>query len=459
MTVSDLDASAAGGAPEAPIPARLISTPLGWGAQAAYGVGQIAGQVFRDVPSLLLLFFMTNALGIGPALAGAAIFIPKLVFGVVCDVGVGVLSDRLNRRIPRRWWLLVGAVGAPFALILLFHVPVASEVGKAAYVACAFSLYMAVFAVLSVPYLAIAGELSTEPRQRTVIMAWRLVFTAVGVLIAGSFSPIFIQTQGGGQQAYEALSFILAAICPVALIVGFFAARQADRRKVESVAPPLSRGFPIREALAALAAPRFSVLVGSNLLMLISSGMAYASMIYFITYNLGRNDAFKQIGIITLIACATIVLAQPIWVKLASLLGKQRTYVLSAVLYGLLSVAWGVFGRLGLGVDYALAALLGLSNSGWSLMGFSMVSDLSDDGRGGLYSSIWVATDKIGFALGGTLIVGLLLSAFGFDSLKALAGAPQAPSAVTGVLLCFSIGPAMLSLIAAASFWRWGAKN
>jgi GPH family glycoside/pentoside/hexuronide:cation symporter len=459
MTVSDVGLSAVAGAPEAPIPAPLIAAPLGRASQVAYGVGQIAGQVFRDVPSLLLLFFMTNALGIQPALAGAAIFIPKLVFGIICDVGVGVLSDRFKTRIPRRWWLLLGAVGAPFAMFALFHVPVTSEVGKAAYVAGAFSLYMAVFAVLSVPYLAIAGELSNDPRQRTVIMAWRLVFTAVGVLIAGSFSPIFIQSQGGGQQAYEKLSLILAVICPVALIVAFFAAMRADRRKIELAAPPVSQGFPMREALAALAAPRFSVLVGSNLLMLISSGMAYASMIYFITYNLGRNDAFKQIGIITLIACATIVLAQPIWVKLAGVLGKKRTYILSALLYGALALAWGVFGRLGLGVDYALAALLGLSNSGWSLMGFSMVSDLSDDGRGGLYSSIWVAADKIGFALGGTLLVGLLLSAFGFDSVRAMAGLPQGPGAVTGVLLCYSLVPAMLSFIASVSLWRWGART
>ena len=398
------------------IPAPSGAPPLSRAVQAVYGVGQVAGQVFRDVPSLLLLFFMTNALGVQPALAGAAIFLPKLVFGVVCDVGVGVLSDRLQRRVPRRWWLLVGAAGAPFAMILLFHVPALSQLGKAAYVAGAFSLYMAVFAVLSVPYLAIAGELSGDPRQRTQIMAWRLVFTAVGVLIAGSFSPIFIQSQGGGEAAYETLSFILAAICPAALVVAFFAARRAERRGERSPATPATAGFPLREALAALAAPRFSVLLGSNLLMLIGSGMAYASMIYFLTYNLGRADAFRQIGVITLIACATIVLAQLLWVRLAGALGKRRTYVVSALAYAGVCLGWGVFGRLGLGVDYLLAALLGISNSGWSLMGFSMVSDLSDDGRGGLYASIWVAADKIGFALGGTLLVGLLLAAFGFDS-------------------------------------------
>jgi GPH family glycoside/pentoside/hexuronide:cation symporter len=446
-------------APAPPVPEVLIAPLLGRGVQVFYGVGQVAGQVFRDVPSLLLLFFMTNALGVQPALAGAAIFVPKLVFGVICDVGVGVLSDRFKARIPRPWWLLLGAAGAPFAMLLLFHVPAASELGKAAYVACAFSLYMAVFATLSVPYLAIAGELSSDTHQRTVIMAWRLVFTAIGVLIAGSFSPIFIQSQGGGQQAYEKLSIVLSVICPLALIVAFFAAMRGERRKRPGGPPPLSRGFPLREALAALAAPRFSVLVGANLLLLISSGMSYASMIYFITYNLGRADAFKQIGVITLIACGAIVLAQPLWVRLAARLGKRPVYIVSAALFAVQSIAWGVCGRFGLGVDYCLAAFLGVANSGWSLMGFSMVSDLSDDGRGGLYSSIWVAADKIGFALGGTLFVGVLLSLFGFDSIKAMAGLAQAPTAVLGVLLCYSLLPATLALIASCLLWRWGVKT
>jgi GPH family glycoside/pentoside/hexuronide:cation symporter len=427
------------------------------GGYVAYGVGQIAGQVFRDVPSLLLLFFMTNALGVQPALAGVAIFVPKLVFGLICDVGVGVLSDRFKARIARRWWLLVGAVGAPFAMSLLFHVPVLSEIGKAAYVASAFSLYMAVFAVLSVPYLAIAGELSTDPRQRTVIMAWRLVFTAVGVLIAGSFSPIFIQMRGGGQRAYEALSLILATVCPLALIVAFFAAGRSGAT-AGAAHRPASAGFPLREALSAIAAPRVSVLVGANLLLLISSGMAYASMIYFLTYNLGRADALKQVGFITLIACATIILAQPLWIGLARRLGKTRTFLISSALYGCLCLSWGLFGRMGLGIDYLLAAILGLTNSGWSLMGFSMVSDLGDDGRGGLYASIWVAADKIGFALGGTLFAGLILSAFGFDAGRAMAGLAQPASAVRGVWLCYSVGPAALSFAATAVLGFWGVK-
>lgn len=182
------------------------------GGQVGYGVGQIAGQIFRDIPSLLLLFFLTNVVGMDVALAGAAIFLPKLVFGVGSDFAVGMLSDRLKGRVPRRYWLLVGAVLAPLALTLLFRVPDGDNAQRAAWVIVTFSLYMMVFATFSVPYLAIAGELASNERQRTVLMAWRLVFTAVGVLTAGAVAPALVEQFGGGADGYRQMAVVLSVI-------------------------------------------------------------------------------------------------------------------------------------------------------------------------------------------------------------------------------------------------------
>ncbi len=433
-----------------PAPTRLRIGP-----QIAFGTGQIAGQVFRDVPSLLLLFFMTNTLGVAPALAGLAIFAPKLGWGVLCDLGVGVVSDRLKHRVARHWWLIAGAVLAPAALILLFQVPEGPAAAKALYVAFAFSLYMMVFATFSVPYLATASELSADPHQRTVVMAWRLVFTAVGVLIAGSFAPIFIQSEGGGQPAYEKMARVLAVICPIVLIIAFFGARAA-RGNARVEARPPSAGFPVRAAVAALRAPRFSVLAGVNLIQLAGNGMGYASMVYFLTYNMARADAFKQVGVITLIASASIIAAQPVWVRIARRFGKKTTYVAASFFYAATVLAWGLLGPLDIRFAYVAAFLLGLSNSGWTLMSFSMMSDVAGDGRAGLYSSVWIAVDKIGFALGGALLTGLVLSAFGFDAGRAMAGLAQSPSALAGVFTTFAVLPALTSTLAGIIFARWG---
>ena len=103
------------------------------------------------MPSLLVLFFLTALLGIAPAIVGSAIFIPKLILRIGCDIAIGVMSDRRKRRFERRRWLFAGAAGSPVAILLLFHVPVASEVTRVTYLATVFSQYMMVFANFFVP--------------------------------------------------------------------------------------------------------------------------------------------------------------------------------------------------------------------------------------------------------------------------------------------------------------------
>lgn len=425
--------------------------------QVGYGIGQIAGQVYRDLPSLLLLFFMTTVLGIAPHLAGLVIFVPKLVLGLICDMSVGIVSDRLRHRLARRWWLLAGVFLSPLAMVLLFHVPDGSETLKLVYIGGVFSLYMAVFAVFSVPYLAIAGELTNSPEQRNHIMAWRLVFTSVGVLIAGALAPYLVAINGSGQQAYEAMALVLAVICPVALLIAFFAARQSRAGLGSDAAQTADISFKL--AFDKLFRTRFTPLLLANLLQLTGAGMGYAALIYFLAYNmeLGQGGALQNIGMIVLAACAGIVVAQPFWIKAANWLGKRDAYIVATFIYLATYAVWGMSAHLGVHVAYLLAFIAAIGNSGWAMLGFSMMSDVAADDReyAGLYSAAWIASDKIAFALGGTLLIGIILSAFGFDSQLAVQGAPQPQTALVGVVVAFAYFPILLNLAAAFTLYRY----
>lgn len=426
--------------------------------QIGYGVGQIAGQVFRDLPSLLLLFFMTTVLGIAPDVSGLVIFVPKLVLGLVCDVGVGIASDKLRRKIARRWWLLAGVFLTPLAMVLLFHVPDGSDTLKLAYIGGVFSLYMAVFACFSVPYLALAGELTQTPEERNHLMAWRLVFTAVGVLVAGALAPYLIALNGGDQAAYESMALVLAIICPLALLVAFFSTRNASAIATGHI--ELANKLTPTLAFGKIFKSRFTALLGANLLQLTGAGMGYASLIYFLAYNmgLGEGGALANIGMIVLAACAGIVVAQPFWIKAAGAIGKRNGYILATFIYLATYVVWGMSAGWGIGASYVLSFVAALGNSGWAMLGFSMMSDIAaeDEEYAGLYSAAWIASDKIAFALGGTLLVGLTLSLFGFDSAAAVAGEAQPGSALTGVVIAFAFFPVTLNLLAAALLWKFG---
>lgn len=439
---------------ETPMPASSARLPLG--VHAGYGAGQVAGQIFRDAPSLLLLFFMTNALGVEPALAGAAIFFPKLFWGVLSDLTVGLVSDRWKARFPRKLWLLIGAVLAPAALILLFHVPKGDSLASALYVAGAFSLYMIVFACFSVPYLAIGTELSADPKERTVVMAWRMGFSAVGLLVGNAVAPILVQSLGGGRPAYSTMSLVLASVCAVSLLIAFLT---VPRVAVQTAAPNIS----LKAIAGAVVDPMFRPLISAYLLQLIGSGLGYAAMVYFLSYNMRRADALTQIGLIVIAMSAVVIAAQPLWIFLSAKLGKKALYVGSAVGNAIVQIAWGLSAGAPLSWIYVLVVGFALANSGWSLMGYTLLSDViakDDETRGesraGVFSALWTGADKIGFALGGTLLTGLVLSAFGFSAALAVTGAPQPASALTGVAIAFAFAPAALNLAAGALYAKFG---
>jgi GPH family glycoside/pentoside/hexuronide:cation symporter len=85
-----------GSAPHRAAPSS-ISTATFFG----FSLGMIGDRIFRDAPALLLLIYMTNYLAIPPAMAGVAIFVPKLLI-IFVDPIVGTFSDRLNTPWGRR---------------------------------------------------------------------------------------------------------------------------------------------------------------------------------------------------------------------------------------------------------------------------------------------------------------------------------------------------------------------
>ena len=79
-----------------------------------------------------------------------------------------------------------------------------------------------------------------------------------------------------------------------------------------------------------------------------------------------------------------------------------------------------------------------------------MMVDIAGGGRTGIYTSSWMVIDKVGFALGGSLLLGIILSLFGFDATAAAMQQHQSALAYSGILIGFAIVPALLNLIGAA---------
>jgi GPH family glycoside/pentoside/hexuronide:cation symporter len=408
--------------------------------------GQIAVQIFRDLPSLLLLFYMTQLLAIPPALAGAAIFIPKLFWAVLCDGAVGIFSDKLRQRFARRHFLLIGAALVPLAMVLLFSGTTAvTAEARALHISFCLALYMLVFALFSVPHLAIGTEIGRTPETSAVVMGWRVAFSAVGLLVGNSLAPLLIQYWGATQEAYRQVAILMSAFCSAALILSWFGAREA----AGIARPPPVPGSALK---AVVGNPALLVLFLILMLQLIGSGMAYASLAYVFTYNLAFPEPLTALGIFVLVAGICAMSIQPVWVWLAKRLGKRLGLVIASTGYALSLFAPMLLVPGQQGGAYVIGAAMGLFNSGCYLNIYALLSDLVEehasitgDSRAGLYSGLFSAGDKIGFAIGGTLLTGLVLGAYGFAS----GATTQTPQALSGIWLAYAIIPGTIIIVTA----------
>lgn len=422
--------------------------------KAGFGLGQVASQLFRDAPSLLLLFFLTSVMGIPPAIAGTAIFVPKVVFGALFDLGVGVASDRYAARFPRRRWLLVGGLAAPVAMVGPFAVPEAGTAIQVGWVFVTFSVYMAVYSIFSVPYLAQFSEMSSDPVERTELMGWKHTFTGLGVLMSSSLSPVLIGMFGGDQQAHLITMAVMGTVSMTCLLTSWRFSLRIPQPK--SVGLP----FELRDLPRAFADRRFAILCASAVVMTVSAGISYATMPFFVKFVLAQPNPLQTMGILTAIMAVAVMTTSSLWVLLSKQIGKKTTYIIAAVGHGIVTLAWVPAAGMPIWVAYILVALLAACNAGWGTIILAMLSDCiaaareeTGENRAGSYSAIWSIIEKAGIALGGTLVVGAILSAYGFDSVAAKAGHVQSASALAGIVMSYSIAPGIAKVIAAALIW------
>lgn len=410
-----------------------------------WATGQIAVQVFRDLPSLLLLFYMTQVLTIPPALAGMAIFGPKLIWAIICDYSVGIAVDRWRSRISRRSFLLAGAIGAPAAMLLLFGgTDAPTPEGRALHIALMLTLYMLVFAIFSVPHLAIGTELGKTSRAGAVVMGWRIAFSGAGLIIGASLAPMLLQHLGGGEAAYRTVAAFMAAACTVALIVSWLGSGEETGQAPRSSVAKVGGWTALRSNRP------FGIIFSVLILQLIASGLCYASLAYLFTYNLAYDRPLRIVGIFVLVSGTAAILSQPLWVALANRYGKRIGLALSSILFAVTVLG---FTALPAGEPlpaYCLSAAMGFFNAGCYLNIYATLSDIVDaerrpDGssRAGLYAGLFTAGDKVAFAIGGTLLTGSILGAAGFVS----GNATQSQMAEAGITFAFAIVPATLFFI------------
>jgi glycoside/pentoside/hexuronide:cation symporter, GPH family len=409
-----------------------------------YGIGSLGTGILSSVPSLLLLYFMTEALGITPALAGLGIFIPK-IWDMVFDPIMGTISDRTKTRWGhRRPYLLIGGILAALSFGLLFHVPrFEASRSNFVYVILVFWASTTFYSVFSVPYIAMPAELSDESNERTIIVSYRMGFALAGILLGSALGPILVTSFGGGRRGYSAMGVVLGLFSAFAMLLTFLTSRHLSLR------PRLETNLQLWDQTArALRNRPFFALWATYIVQMAAISCIFASLPYFVVYVLGNSE--NAVGKLLLAMFLAAIAFMPFWVWVSGRIGKRYALIASIAMYALAALALALDGRKpSVWVITGQFVLMGIAFAGLQLMPFSMLTDainldFSNTGmrREGMFTGLWIAGEKAGLALG-PLIAGSLFSAFGFR--LADADATVHPSGVLlGIRMGSSIVPAAL---------------
>jgi glycoside/pentoside/hexuronide:cation symporter, GPH family len=299
------------------------------------------------------------------------------------------------------------------------------------------------YAFFQVPFVAMPAEITDSYVERTRLMSWRVALLALTILVSGASAPA-IRDALGGRDGYRAMGVFVAVL----IVVGTSGAYLGTRRA--PVGSVTAAGGTLRSQLAIVAQSRdFRMLVATFVMQALATGSMLAGVDYMARHVL-RDSGSSTILFVCFVGPA--LLLTPVWASVGGRVGKKKGYVAASVFLAvgalLLVLAQGVPPL----VVYVATGLVGVGYAGAQVFPLAMLADTaavdahrSGANRAGVFTGVWTAGETLGLALGPG-VFGLILASGGYVS-STSGTVAQPASAVTAIVLGFSLLPAALTLL------------
>jgi len=434
---------------EAPPEEKLpFGLKLGW-ATGAFGVAILMNGI-----SGVILLFAVSILRIDPWLAGAVILVSKL-FDVATDPVVGMWSDRhRSPRGRRRPFLTWGAVMSAASFAAIFTAPqFDNQYVTALYLFGVLCLYALGYTLYNIPYLSMPAEMTDSYHERSSIYAFRMVFIALGGMIAGGGTKFLLDYLGIGEaSSWATVGLIGGTIIFVSMITTYVTTGSARFTEPDETIQPNKFKQVANEFGAVTGNPHFLRLIGVKFAQLMGVQTMGAGMAYFFLQYLMRD--FSYLAIFFVVVSISTIVFSPILVEFSKRYGKKAAYYVAAGVNILYALSWSFAGPdEPLWAIIARASVVGIAFGGNVIMAMSMLTDIINEDanrtgvrREGAFTSLYSFVEKLTGAVG-PLIVGVSLSWVGFNK-DLPPDVAQGAEVNTALLLAVSWLPAVCYIVA-----------
>jgi glycoside/pentoside/hexuronide:cation symporter, GPH family len=427
------------------VTAASASPPaIPFGVRLSWGVGSFGTITYLNTVTVFVLVYLTTVLKIEPAVAGLLVFVARLI-DAFSDPVMGTLTDRTRSRWGRRRpWMLLGAVvcGASLPWVFSLH-NVGVGAGMAALAFAALVVYSLGFTIFNVPYLTMPVEMTEDRLQRLDLMSFRSAFMMLGSAAGFSGAPWLLKQLGGDAAGYASLGLIAGLAVFVAMLIAVLGtARARAIHSAEAV-----RHVPIREQFRAVLDNRpFMMMVGIKALQFFALSAEGSTRTFFVLMVLKRDlSLLAQLGVATM---ATTLLCIPLFRWVGRFVTKRTGLAIGIVGEILATLSWLLATPEDSDWLFLMRGILGgIFGSAILLFSQTMWLDTIDYDRErtglrreGLYTSLYVFVERLGYSLP-PLILGNLLQLMQFD--KNLPLEQQPASAELAVMLSLVVIPSV----------------
>ncbi|MEL7345473.1 MAG: MFS transporter [Pseudomonadota bacterium] len=420
--------------------------------KAGWGLADMGIVTFVVVKQLLVLAFLTTYLGVPIALAGA-LTTGILVFDILTDPVIGYLSDRTPGRFGRRApWMAVGALVMAGGTIGLFAAPGAER--PLLWVGGFFILATFGFTMTAIPYGAMAGEITQDPKERSAITGWRMAFASIGILVGGAAVPAIA---GNTAEGHLTAALVVAPLIIGTVWISLYLTRQAPK-----IMDPAREGLAgsLRLVFSNRAFVTLFLLYGVMTLAvaILTAGLPFAAL-YLVTYPqtdplAGPAGALGTMSILFAGFVIGALISQVLWVLLSGAIGKLWALITGLSLYViLLIVMFTILPATSLAFMAGMFVLAGMTNGAYQQIPWAIYPDLMDITRKqsgaaieGAFSAVWLFGQKVANAIAPGL-VGIILGVFGWQEGTGRL-VMQSETALGALRVVMSLLPAAILLVA-----------
>src|SRR5690606_3125816 len=251
---------------------------------ATYAVGSLGTGGFGTLPGLVLVYYLTDTLGVAALAAGLVVTLAK-IWDVIIDPVIGARSDAsLAATGSRRRFMVLGGVALPIFFVLTFAVPAGiGPIASAVWVAFAFLLCASAFSLFQVPYIALPAELTDGYDERTRLLTWRVVVLTLAILLFGAGGPVLRGLGDDPRAGY----LLMAVVAGLVIGAGMRVSSRVAPVEAPRVVARASLADAYRGGLAALRSSQpFRALLGTFVLQGLATGLMLAGAQYVATWVL-----------------------------------------------------------------------------------------------------------------------------------------------------------------------------